>query len=179
VKDIVILGGPNGAGKTTAARVLLPKSLELFDFLNADEIAREISPGNVETAAWAAGRQMIERMRDRVRKGQSFAFETTCSGKFYLRLLQHCKERGWRITLLFLWLKSPNVAIARVVERVREGGHDIPSDVIHRRYYAGLSNLLNFYLPLADEAEIYDNSNRQRVLIAERQEGGILIVHDS
>jgi predicted ABC-type ATPase len=179
VKEIVILGGPNGAGKTTAARVLLAKFIHVRQFLNADEIARTLLPDNLEASALAAGRRMIERMRELLREGASFGLETTCSGKSYVRILRQSKEEGWRITLLYLWLKSPEDAIARVAHRVREGGHNIPSEVVRRRYYAGLSNLLKLYLPLADEAEIYDNSDKRRILIAERREGGTLLVHDS
>jgi predicted ABC-type ATPase len=179
MKEIVILGGPNGAGKTTAARILLPEFLELHPFLNADEIARDISPLDVDAAAFAAGRQLIERMRVLVRGGRSFAFETTCSGKSYLRLLEQCKLDGWRITLIYLWLPAPEDAIARVARRVSQGGHQIPLDVIVRRYYSGISNMRNLYLPLADEAEIYDNTDWKRTLIAEKREGLALIVHDS
>jgi predicted ABC-type ATPase len=178
MKEIVLLGGPNGAGKTTAARVLLPEFLELHPYLNADEIARNISPENVESAAMAAGRQMIVQMRALVGNGQSFALETTCSGKSYLRLLQQCKEDGWRITLLYFWLPAPEYAIARVARRVSQGGHNIPSEVVLRRYLASVRNMRNLYLPLADEAEIYDNTDRQRILIAERREGLALVVHD-
>jgi predicted ABC-type ATPase len=101
LKEIVTLGGPNGAGKTTAARILLPKFLELHPYLNADEIARIISSEDVEAAAFAVGRQMIEKMRAFVQSGTSFAFETTFSGRSYLRLLERCKADGWRITLLY------------------------------------------------------------------------------
>jgi predicted ABC-type ATPase len=178
MKEIILIGGPNGAGKTTAARVLLRDFLELNTFLNADDIARDLSPENVEAVALAAGRQLIERMRSLAGSGQSFALETTCAGKSYLRLLQQCKQDGWRITLLYFWLPRPEDAVARVARRVRHGGHDIPEDVILRRYSAGLSNMRNLYLPLADEAEIYDNTDRRRVLIAEKREGLALLVHD-
>jgi len=179
LKEIVLLGGPNGAGKTTAARVLLPEFFDLHPFLNADEIARRLSPEDLETAAFAAGRQMLAEMRALVRNGHSFAIETTCAGKSYLRFLEQCKLDGWRITLLYFWLPTPEMAIARVARRVSSGGHTIPSDVIRRRYYAGISNMRNLYLPLADEAEIYDNTDRQRLLVAEKREGHELYVHDS
>jgi predicted ABC-type ATPase len=117
-------------------------------------------------------------MRGLVKEGRSFALETTCSGKPYLRLLEQCKRDGWRITLLYFWLPTPEDAIARVARRVSQGGHNIPEDVVVRRYYAGISNMRNLYLPLADEAEIYDNTDRQRILIAERREGLALVVHD-
>lgn len=179
MKEIVLLGGPNGAGKTTAARVLLPEFFDLHPFLNADEIARRLSPNDVETAAFAAGRQMLAEIRTLVRDGRSFAIETTCAGKSYLRFLEQCKLDGWRITLLYFWLPTPEMAIARVARRVSSGGHTIPSDVIRRRYYAGISNMRNLYLSLADEAEIYDNTDRQRLLIAEKRGGRELYVHDS
>jgi predicted ABC-type ATPase len=132
-KNIFILGGPNGAGKTTAAKVLLPQRLGVDGFLNADEIAREILPENVDAAALAAGRELILRMRKMVREGRDFAFETTCSGKSYIRLLKECREAGWRISLIYLWVPSPEYSIARVARRVSQGGHHIPEDVIRRR----------------------------------------------
>lgn len=156
MKDIFILGGPNGAGKTTASRVLLPEALHLRLFLNADEIARQLSPVDSDATALRAGRLMIERMRELVRTGQSFAFETTCSGKSYLRMLRECQQAGWRVSLLFLWLHLADECIRRVRQRVRSGGHAIPEDVIRRRYEAGIFNMRDFYLPLADSARIYD-----------------------
>ena len=177
MKEIVILGGPNGAGKTTAARELLPDFLALHEYLNADEIARKISPTDVDAAAFAAGRELIHRMRKLIREGRSFALETTCSGKSYIPLLRDCRDRGWIIKLLYFWLPSPEASLARVANRVAHGGHSIPSEAIYRRFRTGLSNMLNLYLPLADEAEIYDNSDMNRVLIAERRKGGELLVH--
>jgi predicted ABC-type ATPase len=178
VKDIVILGGPNGAGKTTAARVLLPDFLALNEYLNADEIARGISPDDVDAAAFAAGREMILRMRSLVRDGRSFAFETTCSGKSYIPLLKDCRNNGWNIKLLYFWLPSPEASLSRVANRVTHGGHDIPGEAIYRRFRTGLWNMIHLYLPLANEAEIYDNSDRKRVLIAEKRKTESLIVLD-
>lgn len=178
MKEIVILPGPNGAGKTTAARKLLPKFSGIQEFLNADEFARAISPEHPEAVAFAAGRKMLERMKELIAQKQSFGLETTLSGKSYLRLLKECKQAGWRITLLFLWLPSPDAAIRRVARRVREGGHGLPPDVVRRRYHSGLSNLLKSYLHLANELEVYDNSLR-RVRIAKRAEGGVLVILDS
>ena len=133
VKDIVVLGGPNGAGKTTAAGTLLPVDLRTNEFVNADAIAAGLSPFNPEGSAVMAGRIMIERMRLLVREGQSFAFETTCSGRSHLRLLEVCRDAGYRLTLIFLWLRSPELAIERVRRRIGEGGHSIPEDVSVRR----------------------------------------------
>lgn len=178
MKDIILLGGPNGAGKTTAARVLLPQFFDLYPFLNADEIARKISPEDVETAAFAAGRQMLAEMRALVRDGQSFAFETTCSGRSYLPMLSDCRAHGWRITLYYSWLPSPEHSIARVAKRVSQGGHSIPADVIFRRFKTGLWNMQHLYLPLADTAATYDNSGERRVLIADREAGFPLVIHN-
>jgi predicted ABC-type ATPase len=178
VKEIILLGGPDGAGRSTAAKVLLPQYLDLFTFLNADETTRQIAPADPESVALTAGRRLIERMRTLVSEGRSFALETTCSGKSYLRLLEQCKRDKWRITLLFFWLPSPEAAVERVARRVSLGGHGIPVDVIHRRYRAGVWNMRNLYLPLANEAEIYDNSLSPRVLIAEKRSGQALRVCD-
>jgi predicted ABC-type ATPase len=178
VKDIFILGGPNGAGKTTAANRLLPVRLRTREFVNADEIARGLSPFNVEGVAMAAGRIMIDRIRDLVRQGEDFAIETTCSGRQHAVWLANCKRNGWRITLFFFWLSSPELAVERVARRVRNGGHAIPPDVIRRRYAGGIRNMRRLYLPLADTASIYDNSDGQLTLIAERVDGSELVVGD-
>ena len=178
MKELIILGGPNGAGKTTAARVLLPGLLRECVFLNADEIARGIAPDHPETAALAAGRVLLARMKVLVRSGESFVFETTCAGRSYIPMLRACRGNGWRITLVYLWLPSPEDSIARVEHRVREGGHSIPSAVIYRRFRIGLWNMLHLYLPLADTAKIYDNSHTLRIPIAEREAGGVIRVID-
>jgi predicted ABC-type ATPase len=179
VEDIVIIGGPNGAGKTTAAQLLVPQGLEIREFVNADEIARGLSPFNPEHAALVAGRLMLERIRELIKNRRSFAFETTCSGRTHLPVLRRCKANDWRVTLVYLWLPSPQAALDRVARRVREGGHSIPDDVVVRRYWAGLSNLQLLYLPLADVAAVYDNSDGHRTLIAERLPKGSLVVHDA
>jgi predicted ABC-type ATPase len=179
LKDIVIIGGPNGAGKTTAAPAVVPRELGIREFVNADEIARGLSPFNFEGAAVAAGRLMLQRMHALVRGSESFAFETTCSGRAHASWLRECKADGWRLTLLYLWLPSPQSALDRVARRVREGGHGVPAHVVIRRYKTGLSNMRHLYLPLADVAAIYDNSDEGRTLIAERTPGVPLVVHDA
>jgi predicted ABC-type ATPase len=178
LSDIFIIGGPNGAGKTTAARKLLPEKLGLEVYLNADEIARRISPGDVDAAAFQAGRVMLEQMRELVRSGTSFAFETTCSGRSYLRLLKGWKAEGWRVTVIYLWLPSPEHSLRRVAQRVRTGGHGIPEETIRRRYYAGLRNMVKLYLPLADYARIYDNEEGAMRLVAVKLLSGRLSVVD-
>lgn len=162
VDEIVIIGGPNGAGKTTASQFLVPQNLKIGEFVNADEIARGLSPFRPEHTALLAGRLMLERMRELIKSRQSFAFETT-------------KADGWRVTLVYLWLPSPQAALDRVAWRVLEGGHNIPSDVVVRRYWAGLSNMRRLYLPLADVAVIYDNSDGRRILIAEQLRGTFIL----
>lgn len=177
MKDVIVLGGPNGAGKTTAASRLLPWHLGIREFVNADEIARGISPFNPEGSAIAAGRLLVQRIRALARDGDNFAFETTCAGRGHVQLLRSCRERGYRVTLLFLWLPSPQMALARVARRVSEGGHGILDSVVVRRYWSGLRNMRQLYLALADIGLIYDNSDEGRMLIAETTRKHVT-VHD-
>jgi predicted ABC-type ATPase len=172
MKEIILIGGPNGAGKTTAAAHLLPRRLKIMEFVNADEIARGLSPFNEAGAAFAAGRVMLGRMAQFAQAGQSFAFETTCASLTPLRLIEGCKREGWRFTLIYLWLPSAEAAAERVARRVEAGGHDIPWPTIERRYRGGIANMLRHYLPLADIAAIYDNSDQGRTLIAEKTQAG-------
>ena len=172
VKDLVVIGGPNGAGKTTAAGKLLPVDLNIREFVNADEIARGISPFNPEGSAVLAGRLMVERMRELSKAGQSFAFET-CAGRSHARFLRSARDLDYRVTLVFLWLPSPEAAAERVARRVEQGGHSIPIHVITRRYFAGLRNLRQIYLPAVDIASIFDNSDGAGHLIADLSRGAI------
>jgi predicted ABC-type ATPase len=177
-KDVVVIGGPNGAGKTTWARRRLLETLDIREFVNADEIARGMSPLDPEASALVAGRLMIERLNELVSAESSFAFETTCSGRGYVRLLKRCRAVGYQTTLIFLWLPSAEVALARVARRVSQGGHRIPDDVVIRRYSAGLRNMRHIYLPLADWAFIYDNSDEAGILIAAHRANAPLVIHD-
>jgi len=179
VKEFVILGGPNGAGKTTAAQDLLRPNLRIGEFVNADDIASTLAPADPDTAAFAAGKATLRRVRRAMAQGRSFAVETTCAGHWQLRLLRRCRTAGYRTTLVFLWLPSPEDAIARVAKRVAGGGHDVRSDVVVRRYWAGLANMRDRYLRLVDIAVVYDNSDRGRVLIAEKRPRTRLVVHDA
>ena len=160
-----------------AAEILLDR-LGIADFVNADEIARGLSPFDAERSAVAAGLAMIERIEAHVRAGKSFAFETTCAGHRHVKLLRRCRELGYRITLVFLWLPSAEIARERVARRVERGGHHIPGDVVTRRYSRGLFNMRHAYLPLADVALIIDNSDAGGNLIAQRLEDGSFIVHE-
>lgn len=177
-KHAVIVGGPNGAGKTSWAVRNLPTVLGINEFINADEIARGLSPLDPDAGALAAGRLMLQRLDDLVAAGDSFAFETTCAGRGHHRLLKRCRAAGYQILLVYLWLPSVNMAIGRVAQRVTEGGHNIPTEVIIRRYSLGLRNMRYLYLPLADRVLIYDNSDEAGILIAEQAVGKTLVVLD-
>ena len=163
--EIFIIAGCNGAGKTTAAYNLLPEVFKTVEFVNADEIARGISPFNPESVAFHAGRIMLERLEDLIKNNKSLAFETTLSGLGHLQLLQKARQNGYNVILFFVYLNSYALAKRRVAFRVSKGGHDIPANVIERRYKKGL---LNFrpYANRADSWYIYDNSGSEYVLAA-------------
>lgn len=177
MKEIIVLGGPNGAGKTTAVPELLPKELGIVEFVNADEIARGLSPLNPQGSDIAAARLLLQRLHSLAIAGESFGFETMCAGLGHVRFLRDCRALGYRITIIFLWLPSPDIALKRVAQRVRQGGHGIATDVVIRRYWTGLRNLQRFYLPLASSAFIYDNSDDGRLLVFESTPAAELI-HD-
>jgi predicted ABC-type ATPase len=166
-KKIIVIAGPNGAGKTTFAGEFLPKEAHCPAFVNADLIAAGLAPFDPERAAFRAGRLMLEEIHSHVRRGASFAFETTLSGRGYAALLPRWQAQGYIAKLFFLRLASPELAIARVRQRVREGGHNIPEPVIRRRFASGLRNFETLYKPLADEWALYDNSGGEPVLIDE------------
>jgi len=162
---ILIIAGPNGAGKTTFAREFLPQEADCPIFVNADLIAAGLAPFAPETAALRAGRLMLEELARHSAARASFAFETTLAGRGYARLIRQWQQAGYLVTLLFLRLASPEEAIARVAERVRQGGHSIPEAVIRRRYAAGLENFAALYEPLVDDWALYDNSGRPPMLL--------------
>jgi predicted ABC-type ATPase len=156
----------------------LPRKLEIAELVNADEIARGLSPFNPDAAALAAGRLMLICMRGLASANRNFAIETNCSGRGHINFLRNCKKIGWRITIVFLWLPSPKIALERVAARVAAGGHSFPSETVVRRYWAGLRNLFTDYLPLADLAAIYDNSGDEPILIADRAPDSEPAIHD-
>jgi len=163
---IIIIAGPNGAGKTTFAREYLPKEAHCPDFINVDLIAAGLSPFDPDRAAIQAGRLMLSEIQRRVRKRESFAFETTLSGHVYARMIPEWRTRGYRVRLIFLGLPNPDMAIARVAMRVAQGGHDVSSIIIRRRFDAGLRNFQGIYMHLADNWEWYDNSGNTPQLIS-------------
>jgi predicted ABC-type ATPase len=162
---LYIIAGPNGAGKTTAAYQLLPFVFNTVEFVNADEIARGLSPFNFEGVTFQAGRIMLERLYQLLRENKDFAFETTLSGLSYLSFITQAKKRGYEIVLFYVWLESDVLAKNRVALRVEKGGHHIPNETIERRYKKGIKNLRD-YLILADQWYIYDNSETSFQLIA-------------
>jgi predicted ABC-type ATPase len=163
---LYIIAGCNGAGKTTASFSVLPQALQCPEFVNADEIARGLSPFHPEDVAVEAGRLMLQRIDFLLSKHSSFAIETTLATRSYHRLVRRAQQQGYKVVLLFFWLESPQMAERRVAKRVMEGGHNIPKDVIHRRYWLGLNNLFNIYMPIVDAWMLYDN-NKSAILIAD------------
>jgi predicted ABC-type ATPase len=155
---VVVLAGPNGAGKTTSAPTLLAETLHLMTFVNADVIAQGLSGFNPESMAFEAGRIMLRRLQALADQRASFAFETTLAGRSYGRWLQSLEEASYKIHLVYLWLASADLAVARVAERVRSGGHHIPEDTIRQRYQRSIDNFFKLYRPLASFWEVYDNS---------------------
>ena len=156
--NLYVIAGCNGAGKTTASFTVLPEMLNCREFVNADEIAKGLSPFNPEGVAIQAGRLMIDRIIHLLKEGDTFAFETTLATRSYIKLIQQAQKRGYFVTLLFFSLSSPEQAVARVAKRVSQGGHNIPEEVIYRRFKAGLQNLFQLYMPVVDYWTLYDNS---------------------
>lgn len=164
-RRIIIIAGSNGAGKTTFAREFLPKEAGCPVFVNADLIALGLSPFDPATAAIRAGRLMIAEIESHVKEKRSFAFETTLSGQRYARMIPQWQDIGYRIELVFLYLKDVKIAIERIRVRVRQGGHDVPEDVIRRRYDAGWRNFRQLYKKLVDTWVLYDNSGGAPLLV--------------
>jgi predicted ABC-type ATPase len=154
---IYLIAGCNGAGKTTFAREFLLKEVGCANFLNADYLALGLSPLSPEIAALKAGRLLLAEFKSFVSRKETFAVESTLSGLTYLRLLREAKRQGFRLYIHFLWLPKPAIAVARVRERVRKGGHHVPATDIRRRFVRGLQHLICDYAPLADRWAVWDN----------------------
>lgn len=167
-KNLYIIAGCNGAGKTTASFTILPEILDCKEFVNADEIAKGLSPFQPEKVSFEAGRIMLRRINELLESNENFAFETTLATKSYKSKVIEAKSKNYNVTLLFFWLQNVDLAIERVKTRVLEGGHNIEIDVIKRRYLNGIKNLFEIYLPIVDEAMIFDNSEGKHDLIAEK-----------
>ncbi len=178
-KNLFIIAGCNGAGKTTASFTILPDMLDCKEFVNADEIAKGLSPFQPEKVPFEAGRIMLNRINELLNGSQSFAFETTLATKSYKNKIIEAKEKGFTVILLFFWLETVELAKERVISRVAEGGHNIETDVIVRRYKRGISNLFDIYLDLVDEVMILDNSSRKPDLIARKNDKQLKIIDET
>ncbi|MCL1973303.1 MAG: zeta toxin family protein [Bacteroidetes bacterium] len=174
---LYIIAGCNGAGKTTASFTILPEMLHCKEFVNADEIAKGLSPFNPESVAIEAGRIMLRRMQELIKAKVDFAFETTLAPRTYIQLVALAKSEGYLVTLLFFWLNSPDLAVARVKMRYANGGHDVEENVVRRRYFSGLRNLFLLYLPLCNFWMMINSSVTPSELIAERADGKKISVH--
>jgi len=164
--NLYIISGCNGAGKTTASFTILPELLNCYEFVNADIIAAGLSPFKPESVALEAGRIMLQRINALLETGVDFAFETTLATRSYVSFIQRAKSNGYTINLLYLWLSSPEFAVDRVFQRVSKGGHNIPNEIVERRYYRGIKNLFNLYIPLCDNWLIAHNMENYPQLIA-------------
>ena len=178
-KNLYIIAGCNGAGKTTASFTILPEILNCKEFVNADEIAKGLSPFQPEKVSFEAGRIMLRRINELLETHSNFAFETTLATKSYKSKIMDAKQKNYNVILLFFWLQNIDLAIERVRIRVLEGGHHIETDVINRRYINGIKNLFEIYLPIVDEVMIFDNSEGKHDLIAEKSfESDISILNE-
>jgi predicted ABC-type ATPase len=166
VKKLIVMGGPNGAGKTTAAEMLVPQLEDMREFVNADKIAAGLSPYNAEAQAVAAGRLMLKRITYLLQKEESFIFESTLATKGFVKTLKQAKAQNYLCSLIYMWLPDVETAKARVAQRVKNGGHNIPDTDIERRYHRSLDNLLNLYWNHFDQIKIYNGAETPADLIA-------------
>ena len=178
--NVIVIGGPNGSGKSTAAPILLREYLRVTEFVNADVIAQGLSAYGAENVAFKAGRIMLERIQELAEARTDFAFETTLAAKSFATRLSQLRTVGYRAHLIFLWLPSAEMAIARVANRVQCGGHYVPDEVVRRRYSAGSHNFLKLYRPIVDSWRIFDNSvpAGYELIAEESRESGLRVVND-
>ena len=170
-KNVYIIAGPNGSGKTTFANEFLPEYAKCPNFVNADLIAKGLSPFYPRTAAIKAGRLVLEQIRSLAEKNVDFAFETTLSGKSYVRLIEALKNKGYTINLFFLWIPNADFALGRIKDRVASGGHDVPAVDVKRRFNRGIYNFFKYYKPLSDTWLLFNNADAIPRLIAKEKDG--------
>ncbi|GAB3919082.1 zeta toxin family protein [Larkinella terrae] len=176
--NLYILAGCNGAGKTTAAYTILPEVLNCREFVNADEIARGLSPFQPETVAFEAGRIMLQRIDYLLEHNVDFALETTLSTRSYVQTIKRAQAKGYEVRLFYVWLESVEIAKERVAIRVSKGGHNIPPDIIERRFERSLVNLMLLYLPICDNCLITNNSYGELQIVAEFTMGEVIDIVD-
>ena len=164
--NLYVIAGCNGAGKTTASYAVLPEMLECKEFVNADEIAKGLSPFNPGSVAIEAGRLMLRRIHELIDHGVDFAFETTLATRSYASLIRTAQSKGYYVSLVYFWLNSPELAVGRVQMRVEAGGHNIDQKVVRRRYRSGIKNLFDIYIPVCDYWILLDNSRPPSKVIA-------------
>lgn len=179
MRKLYVIAGPNGAGKTTASYTILPDIFDCKEFVNADEIAKGLSPFNQEKAGIKAGKLMLSRIKELLDKNETFAFETTLASKSFAGFIKKAKNKNYEVILLFLSLNSEELAIKRVETRVKEGGHNIPTNVIIRRYKGGILNLFNIYIPIVTKWILIDNSGTDFQVIAEGNKSETIIKNES
>jgi len=165
--NLFIIAGCNGAGKTTASYTVLPEMLDCREFVNADEIAKGLSPFNPESMSLQAGRILISRVKELLSQKADFAVETNLTAKSYKNFIKKARGRKYRVGLVFFWLDSPELALSRVEERKRNGGHGVPEEVVRRRYVEGVRNFFEIFSKIVDEYIIIDNSNTPSEIVAE------------
>lgn len=175
-KNIYIIAGPNGSGKTTFAKKFLPDYAKCPNFVNADLIAQGLSPFSPRLAAMKAGRLVLEQIHGLAEKNLDFAFETTLAGKSYFSFLKGLKNKNYSIHLFFLWIPNPELALARIKERVADGGHAVPVADVRRRFNRGIYNLFKLYKPILDSWMLFNNAGATPSLIAEERERKLLII---
>ena len=178
IKNIYIIAGPNGSGKTTFARTFLPEYAKCQNFINADLIAQGLSPFSPQQVAIKAGKLVLQQISELSVKGVDFGFETTLSGKTYLKHFHDLKNKGYRLHLFFLWIPSTQLAIARIKDRVFQGGHNVPSKDVKRRFERSIANFFKLYRPLLDSWLLFDNSREKPILIAKKNNLHINILND-
>lgn len=177
IRNVYIIAGPNGSGKTTFAKMFLPEYVKCPNFVNADLIALGLAPFEPRTAAIKAGKLVLQQIQEFSQRSVDFAFETTLSGKSYVKWLLALKNKGYALHLFFLWIPNPDLAIARIKDRVMEGGHHVPAEDVRRRFSRGIHNFFSLYESLVDSWMFFDNSNEKPVLIAKQRNGHTEVIN--